>query len=83
MFDQPQRIDARRAVFRELKISFPVTYRVQGGVHDFAIALDVLAGDPGRFAALITHREPLDRVGDAFRTAADKTTGTLRVVVAP
>ena len=83
LFDERQSIDARRAVFRELRVFFPVTYGVTGGTHDFDIALEIIASDPESFSTLITHSEPLVRVDQAFRTAADKSCGTLRVVVKP
>lgn len=83
LFDEPQPVDTRKAVFRELRVFFPVTYAVIDGVHDFDVALQILAAAPERFAALISHRFPLDRIADAFTTAADKHSGSLRVLVLP
>jgi L-iditol 2-dehydrogenase len=81
LFDEPQVIDARRAVYRELRLWFPVTYGLQDGIHDFEVAIDMLAA--GGWDHLITHRLPLDEVDVAFRTAADKRNASLRVVVTP
>ena len=81
LFDTSPRLNTRRASFRELRLSFPLTYGVRDGVHDFEIALDILAA--GDFDHLITHRYRLDEVGAAFAFAADKSVGALRVVVAP
>ena len=83
LFDRPQTLDARRAVFREMRMFFPVTYGVIGGVHDFEVALTMIAADPDPFDALITHRVPLPEIAAAFETAADKRSGSLRVVVEP
>jgi threonine dehydrogenase-like Zn-dependent dehydrogenase len=83
LFDAPQTLDARRAVFRELRLSFPVTYGERDGVHDFAVALDALVAGGEAAASLISHRFPLDAVDRAFARAADKGDDVLRVVVTP
>jgi (R,R)-butanediol dehydrogenase / meso-butanediol dehydrogenase / diacetyl reductase len=81
LFDTSPVLNTRRASFRELRLSFPLTYGVRDGVHDFEIALDILAA--ADFDHLITHRFPLAEVGAAFAFAADKSVGALRVVVTP
>ena len=83
LFDEPQEFDARRAVFRETRIFFPVTYSETSGTHDFEVALEIAAGHMGVLEQLASHRFDLDSIGAAFRTAADKNTGALRVVVTP
>ena len=83
LFDEPQSLDARRATYKELRFFFPVTYSVLDGVHDFEIAIDMLANSDLDFDSLITHTFPLSRVDEAFRTAANKQSGALRVVVEP
>ena len=83
LFDEPQQLDVRRAVFRDLRLGFPVTYGVVDGHHDFAVALEFLESDPDGFAPLVSHRFGLDDAAEAFATAADKSTGALRVVVEP
>ncbi len=83
IFDEPQQLDVRRAVFRELRLVFPVTYGAVAGRHDFEVALEYLASDPGAFASLVSHRFALGEAAEAFATAADKNTGALRVVVEP
>lgn len=83
LFDEPQSFDARRAVFRELRMFFPVTYGTQDGVTDFSLALDLLARDQATLAPLVTHTRTLDQVDEAYALAADKASGALRVVVTP
>ena len=83
LFDAPVTIDARRAVFRELRTFFPVTYATLDGIHDFEVALAVLAGLGGTAGELVTHRFPLDAVSEAFSAAATKRDGALRVLVTP
>lgn len=83
LFDEPQTFDARKAVFREIRMFFPVTYSTLDGVSDFEFALELLVREQETLSQLVTHRLPLDRVDDAFALAADKGRGALRVVVTP
>lgn len=83
LFDEAQRVDARRAVYRELRLWFPATYAELDGVHDYAVALDLLARPDLPWESLVTHRYPLSEVAEAFTTAAAKREGVLRVVVVP
>lgn len=83
LFNDPAQLDTRRAAFRELRLFFSMTYGVIDGRHDFEVALELLRSDPDAFAGLVSHRFPLEETADAFVTAADKSTGALRIVVAP
>lgn len=83
LFDAPQAIDARRAVFRGLRLSFPVTYGRSRGVHDYDHALRALVEGGPAVASLVTHRFGLDDVSAAFERADDKGGEVLRVVVTP
>ena len=83
LFNDPAQLDTRRAAFRELRLFFSMTYGVTDGRHDFEVALEFLESDPVAFGSLVSHRFPLKETADAFVTAADKSTGALRIVVAP
>lgn len=83
LFDDPVTLDARRAVFKELRTFFPVTYGVSGGRHDFEVAIDVIAALGELAEGLVTHRYGLDEIDAAFTTADEKRGGALRVVVMP
>ena len=50
---------------------------------DFDDAANLLASTPSLVDALITHRFPIEDAPEAFRVAADKSTGALRVVIEP
>ena len=56
--------------------------RHEGG-REMEDAAAMLAGDPEIARALITHRYPIEDAVEAFRVAADKTTGAIRVVIEP
>ena len=83
LFHEPQSLDVRRAVLRELRLSFPVTYGVRDGVHDVDVALEALAAGGPAVGALVSHRFGLDDVDAAFARADDKSDDVLRVVVEP
>lgn len=83
LFDDPTHLDTRRAAFRELRLLFSMTYGVIDGRHDFEVALEFLESDPDTFGGLVSHRFPLEETADAFVAAANKSTGALRIVVAP
>jgi L-iditol 2-dehydrogenase len=51
--------------------------------HDMEVAARILADQPEIPGALITHRLPLDRAADAFRIAADRASGAIKVVLEP
>ena len=83
LFDDPTHLDTRGALFRELRLLFSMTYGVVDGRHDFDVALELLESDPDAFGGLVSHRFPLEETAEAFVAAADKSTGALRIVVAP
>jgi L-iditol 2-dehydrogenase len=59
---------------------------VSGATHhdtEMADAAQLLADLPEVPAALITHRLPLDRAADAFKLAADRASGAIKVVLEP
>jgi threonine dehydrogenase-like Zn-dependent dehydrogenase len=68
---------------KELCIIGSFVYSRAGARADFDIVLDILRRHGRRIADnVITHAFPLDRVDEAFRTAADKATGSIKVTIA-
>jgi threonine dehydrogenase-like Zn-dependent dehydrogenase len=51
--------------------------------HDLDDAAELLAADPEIASTLITHRFPLDDAAEAFRVAADRASGAIKVVMEP
>ena len=81
----PERVPVNllRPVMREVWCAFPICYGVIDGRHDFAVAIDLIASGRASVERLVTHRFPLEQAPDAFRVAADKATGSLKVHVRP
>ena len=50
---------------------------------DIYVAASTLALHPGIADAIITHRYPLEAAEEAFRTAADRSAGAIKVVLEP
>jgi threonine dehydrogenase-like Zn-dependent dehydrogenase len=68
---------------KELRLVGSNCYSHVGGHRDFAAALDLLADRHDDLVPLVTHEFALDQVNDAFATAADKSTGSIKVLVRP
>ncbi|WP_242423971.1 zinc-binding dehydrogenase, partial [Frankia sp. EI5c] len=68
---------------REARLVPSMGYCAHGGSREMADAAAMLAGNPEIARTLITHRFPLADAQEAFRVAADRRAGALRVVVEP
>ncbi len=72
------------ALMKELSVRSSIMYNRDGnGRRDVDDAATMLAADPAIAATMITHRVPLERAADAFRIAADRAAGAIKVVVEP
>jgi (R,R)-butanediol dehydrogenase/meso-butanediol dehydrogenase/diacetyl reductase len=81
LFTQNVPLNALSLMRKEARIVGGITYCRPGHHSDFDVALGILKADPERAQALITHTFPLDDVAKAFETAADKSSGSLKVQV--
>jgi len=68
---------------KELRTVPSLGYCRHSGGRDFEDAAAMLAAAPELVDALITHRFPIDDAEEAFRVAADRSSGALRVVLEP
>lgn len=71
------------ASMKELDFRWSFTYGSHDQGHDLDDAVALLAADPEITATLITHRFPLADAAEAFRVAADREAGAIKVVLEP
>jgi threonine dehydrogenase-like Zn-dependent dehydrogenase len=67
------------ACMKEIEILPAMTYRCRVPGRDFDEAAAALAAAPDIGPTIITHRFPLDGCVEAFATAADRSSGTIKV----
>lgn len=83
LFTQPVQVNALAVVLNEVRAVGAITYCRPGRHSDFEVALRIIEADPERVHRVISHRFPLREADEAFRTAADKSTASLKVQVHP
>lgn len=71
------------ASMKELDFRWSFTYGDHDHGHDLDDAANLLAGNPEIAATLISHRYPLADAVEAFRVAADRRGGAIKVVLEP
>ena len=81
VFPNPVPINLEKALEKEVKIIFSVCYSAENGIHDYEIASDLIASAKVNPTQLITHRFALNQTPDAFETALDKTTGSVKAMI--
>ena len=80
-FMEPVTIDLLAPLQKEQSIIFSSCYSLLDGKHDYEIAIDQLASGRVVLDPMVTHRFPLERIGEAFETAYDKTSGSVKVQI--
>jgi threonine dehydrogenase-like Zn-dependent dehydrogenase len=70
-------------ITKEVRMIPSMTYGQQGVIRDVDTAASLLGNRPEIADLLITHRYPLDAVTEAFKTAADRSKGAIKVVLEP
>lgn len=76
-------IDALRLMMHEIRLVGSMCYGRLRGRADFEVALDILARrGEGLRKTLVTHRVPLERLGEGLRLADDKASGSIKVSIA-
>jgi threonine dehydrogenase-like Zn-dependent dehydrogenase len=71
------------ALMKEARVLSSICYCRYDGGRDFDDAADLLVREPEIVRTVISHRFPLEHATEAFRVAADKTSGAVRVVIEP
>jgi 2-desacetyl-2-hydroxyethyl bacteriochlorophyllide A dehydrogenase len=79
----PVQLDWLPLFNKEARVIPSLGYCAHGGTREMDEAAAMLAEDPEITRALITHRFPLEDAEEAFRVAADRGSGAIRVVLEP
>jgi threonine dehydrogenase-like Zn-dependent dehydrogenase len=66
---------------KEIRLVASMGYCGHPGQREMKLAAEMLAARPEIPESLITHRYPLEEAGEAFRVAADRSSGAVKVVV--
>jgi L-iditol 2-dehydrogenase len=83
LFTGPVQVNALTVMLNEVRTVGALTYCRPGLYADFDVALRIIREDPERARSVISHRFPLSEADEAFRTAADKSTASIKVQVNP
>lgn len=81
LFTQNVPLNALSLMRKEARIVGGITYCRRGHHSDFEVAIGILKANAEAARSLITHTFPLSEAGKAFETAADKTSGSLKVQI--
>jgi threonine dehydrogenase-like Zn-dependent dehydrogenase len=76
-------LDYGRLLMKEVQILPSFAYGTNRRGPEFGAAVELLPRFADELGLVQTHQFPLDRVADAFETAADKRSGALKVTVVP
>ena len=76
---KPLEVDLRSIVWSEVNITGSNCYGFSGLRTDFDIAIDLIASGRVQATKLVTHRYPFASIAEAFHTAADKKSGSVKV----
>lgn len=83
LFEGQPRLPGMDLFRKELTLTASNCYGRECHQSDFSVATALICAQPGPLEALVTHRFKLDQVADAFATAADKSTQSIKVQIHP
>jgi len=83
IFQQPSAVPMTPVALREITIVGAFGYSRNHGYADFAMAADLVGKHLELVQQMVTHRFPLDRAPEAFATAHDKRSGSIKVHIRP
>jgi len=83
VFDGASSIPALDCSTKEVTLVGSNCYARNGSQTDFSVAIDLLRANLAPLSALVTHRFALDQINQAFQTAADKSSRSIKVHLVP
>jgi threonine dehydrogenase-like Zn-dependent dehydrogenase len=82
-FTQPVQIHPIFFYLKEVRLVGSNCYGRGGRQSDYELAIEIMRRNADALRRLITHRFPLDRIDDAYAAALDKSSGAIKVQIAP
>ena len=83
VFQAPLEIDWMTLFTKEARLIPSLGYCTHDDGREMDHVAEMLAGDPDIAKTVITHRFPIEDAAEAFRVAADRASGSIRVVIEP
>jgi len=83
LWEDPVPVDSWIGVLKEITYMFCLCYGQNGLKTDYEYSIELMASRRVPMQDLVTHVLPLERIGEAFDLAGDKTRGVIKVVVRP
>ena len=80
-FRRPFEFDFLTPMLKEQEIVFSSCYSVLDGRHDYEVAIDMIASGRVPLDQMVTHTYGLDDIQQAFETAYDKNSGSVKVQI--
>ncbi len=80
-YTKPLTVSLDPLVSKELRLVGSNCYSYSGMKKDFDAAIELVASKRVDATSIVTHRFPLEDTGEAFRAAADKTSGSIKVLI--
>mgnify|MGYP006115699299 FL=1 len=78
---EPLEVDLGKIVWSEAVVTGSNCYAYSGREKDFDAAIELIASGKVDATKIVSHRLPLAEVVEAFRIAADKSSGSVKVHV--
>jgi len=80
-FRNPLTIDWLTPLLKEQSFVFSQCYSIIDGIHDYELAVDMLAHRNTQLGEIVTHKFPLGDIEKGFQTAYNKSTGSIKVQI--
>jgi L-iditol 2-dehydrogenase len=74
-------LDLARVVWKELQLIGSNCYGYDGMQRDFEASIDLISSGKIKPTVIVTHRFPIEDIEEAFRIAADKRSGSIKVQI--
>ena len=72
-------VDLLRPLQKEVWVTFPICYGKIDGKYDYEVAIELMASGRAPVEQMVTRTFPLEDAPRAFQTAADKSTGAVKI----